>query len=59
MVSKIGVKAGGHAFSLVSTGFLKSSLVFPGGAENRNLPVDAGDTGLISGSGGSHLPRGN
>ena len=60
MVRKIrGKRGGGRAFSLVSIGFQKSSLDFPGGAENRNLPVNAGDTGLISGSGGSHMPQGN
>ena len=60
MVRKIrGKSGGGRAFSLVSIGFQKSSLDFPGGAENRNLPVNAGDMGLISGSGGSHMPQGN
>ena len=48
MVRKIrGKRGGGRAFSLVSIGFQKSSLDFPGSAENRNLPVNAGDTGLV------------
>ena len=29
---------------------------FPGGAVERNLPVNAGDMGSILGSGRSHMP---
>ena len=32
---------------------------FPGGAVVRNLPANAGDTGLSPGLGGSHVPRSN
>ena len=32
---------------------------FPGGAVDRNLPANAGDTGLIPGPEGSHMPRSN
>ena len=32
---------------------------FPGGPDFRNLPANAGDTGLIPGQGGSHMLRGN
>ena len=30
---------------------------FPGGAVDKNLPANAGDTGSISGLGRSHVPR--
>ena len=30
---------------------------FPGGAVVKNLPANAGDTGLIPGPGRSHMPR--
>ena len=29
---------------------------FPGGVVVKNLPANAGDTGSIPGSGGSHMP---
>ena len=32
---------------------------FPGGAVVKNLPANAGDTGLSPGPGGSHMPRSN
>ena len=32
---------------------------FPGGVLVKNLPVNAGDTGLIPGPGRSHMPRSN
>ena len=32
---------------------------FPGGPMVKNLPANAGDTGLISGPGRSHMPWGN
>ena len=32
---------------------------FPGGAVVRNLPANAGDTGLSPGLGRSHMPRSN
>ena len=32
---------------------------FPGGAVVRNLPADAGDTGLSPGPGRSHMPQSN
>ena len=32
---------------------------FPGGAVVKNPPANAGDTGLISGLGRSHMPRSN
>ena len=32
---------------------------FPGGTVVENLPASAGDTGLISGPGRSHMPRNN
>ena len=32
---------------------------FPGGAAVKNLPANAGDTGLIPGRGRSHTLRGN
>ena len=32
---------------------------FPGGAVVKNLPANAGDTGLSPGPGRSHMPRGN
>ena len=32
---------------------------FPGGAVVKNLPANAGDTGLIPGPGRSHMPRNN
>ena len=32
---------------------------FPGGAVVRNLPANAGDTGLIPGLGRSHMPQSN
>ena len=32
---------------------------FPGGAVVKNLPTNAGDTGLISGPGRSHMPWSN
>ena len=32
---------------------------FPGSAVVKNLPVDAGDRGLISGPGRSHMPQSN
>ena len=35
------------------------SLGFPGGAVDKNLPADAGDTGSIPGPGRSHMPRSN
>ena len=31
---------------------------FPGGAEDRNSPANAGDTGSILGLGESHMPQG-
>ena len=34
-------------------------LGLPGGAVVKNLPVNAGDTGLSPGSGRSHMPRSN
>ena len=30
---------------------------FPDGSVVKNLPADAGDTGLIPGLGGSHVPQ--
>ena len=32
---------------------------FPGSTVVKNLPANAGDTGLIPGLGGSHMPRSN
>ena len=32
---------------------------FLGGSEVKNLPVNAGDTGLIPGLGRFHMPQGN
>ena len=32
---------------------------FPGGPVVKNLPANAGDTGSISGQGGSHMPWSN
>ena len=32
---------------------------FPSGPVVKNVPVNAGDTGLIPGPGRSHIPRGN
>ena len=32
---------------------------FPGGAVVKNLPANAGDTGLIPGPGRSHMPQSN
>ena len=32
---------------------------FPGGAVVKNLPANAGDTGLNPGPGRSHMPRSN
>ena len=32
---------------------------FPGGPVVKNLPANAGDTGLIPGPGRSHMPQGN
>ena len=32
---------------------------FPGGAVIKNLPANAGDTGLSPGPGRSHMPRSN
>ena len=32
---------------------------FPGGAVVKNLPADAGDTGLNPGPGRCHMPRSN
>ena len=32
---------------------------FPGGAEVKNLPANAGDMGLSPGPGRSHMPRSN
>ena len=60
VVRKIGGKNGGGVciFTCVHW-FSKKPLDFPGGAENRNLPVNAGNTGSISGPGGSHMPQGN
>ena len=34
-------------------------LGFPGGAVDKNLPANAGDTGSIPGLGRSHMPRSN
>ena len=44
-----------------SFGFKKKTLFqdFPGGLVVRNLPANAGDTGLISGPGRSHMPQSN
>ena len=39
--------------------FKMSSRDFPGGAVVKNPPVNAGDTGAISGLGRSHMPRSN
>ena len=38
---------------------LKKSRDCPGGSVGKNLPANAGDTGLIPGPGRSHTPRGN
>ena len=32
---------------------------FPGGTVDKNLPVNAGDTGSVPGPGRSHMPRSN
>ena len=32
---------------------------FPGGVVDKNLPANAGDTGLSPGPGRSHMPRSN
>ena len=32
---------------------------FPGGTVVKNLPANAGDTGLIPGPGNSHMPQSN
>ena len=37
----------------------KNPLGFPGGAVVKNLPANAGDTGLSPGPGRSHMPRSN
>ena len=34
-------------------------LGFPGGSVDKNPPASEGDTGLIPGLVGSHMPRGN
>ena len=36
-----------------------ASLGLPGGPVVKNLPVNAGDMGLIPGLGRSHMPEGN
>ena len=36
-----------------------ASLGLPGGPVVKNLPVNAGDMGLIPGLGRSHMPQGN
>ena len=38
---------------------LKKSQDFPGSAVVKNLPANAGDTGLSPGPGRSHIPRSN
>ena len=37
----------------------KTNRDFPGGAVVKNLPANAGDTGLSPGPGRSHMPRSN
>ena len=37
----------------------KNSRGFPGGSVVKNLPANAGDTGLIPDPGGSHIPCSN
>ena len=41
------------------TYFFKKEGDFPGGAVLKNLPANAGDTGLIPGLGRSHMPQSN
>ena len=36
--------------------FKRMSRDFPGGIVDKNPPANAGDTGLIPGLGGSHMP---
>ena len=56
---------GGQAQELSLTSHLcekgkkTSPLGFPGGAVVKNLPANAGDTGLSPGLGRSHMPRSN
>ena len=46
-------------FFNIHTLLLKKGLDFPGGLVVKNLPVNAGNTGLISGMGGFHMVQGN
>ena len=39
--------------------YLNLIMDFPGGAVDRNLPANAGDTGLIPDPGRSHVPWNN
>ena len=38
---------------------IKTMWDFPGGAVVKNLPANAGDTGLSPGPGGYHMPQSN
>ena len=42
-----------------STDIKRTHPGFPGGAVVKNLPANAGDTGLSPGLGRSHMPRSN
>ena len=44
-------------FSMPQLPHLKNEEGFPGGAVVKNLPANAGDTGLSPGLGRSHMPR--
>ena len=37
----------------------KNNVNFPGGSVDKNLPTNAGDTGLIPGPGSFHIPWSN
>ena len=52
-----------HTFSQACSGFFTKIFIkkangnFPGGTVVKNLPANAGDTGLIPGLGRSHMPQ--
>ena len=61
MCGRDGVKKGMEPrLFKVHISFLKNNFEgFPGGAVVKNLPANAGDSGLSPGPGRSHMPRSN
>ena len=48
------------SYKIITTVLMNTTILgFPGGSVEKNLPANAGDTGLIPDPGRSHMPQSN